>query len=164
MSEWIGLAGVALGVLLGFGGQVILDHRQEARRLDEARRTLYVQFLTAAKLALEHLARGATARIMRMSERGAYSGTYLKDHAALQTAISGMQLVSTRAVLGQAEAMREAHWDVVEREGNAEPPERDDERMAVAEKAAADLKRLSGMRDAFVGATKLELRLSSRLQ
>jgi len=162
VSEWVALAGVVLGVMLGFGGQVILDHRQKARRLDEARRALYVQFLTAAKLALEHLARGATERINADVQRGAYSGAYLEDHADLQTAISGMQLVSTGAVLGQAEAMREAHWAIAEREGNAEPPG-NDERMAVAEQVAADLKRLSGMRDAFVVAAKLELRLSSRL-
>jgi hypothetical protein len=164
VTEWVGLAGVVLGVLLGFGGQLLLDRRQAARRLDDARRQLYVQFLTALKLSLEHLAQGATERLNAAVERGAYAGTYLQDHAELQNAISGMQLVSTGEILSRAEALREAQWDVALREGNAEPvpdtvPEAD--RRAVAEAVAADLKRLSGMKDAFVIAAKRELRLSA---
>ena len=78
MSAWIGLAGVVLGVLLGFGGELILARRQEARRLDDVRRELYAQFLSAVKASLDHLAEGALNRVNGAAARREYGG-YIRD-------------------------------------------------------------------------------------
>lgn len=158
MSAWIGLAGVVLGVLLGFGGELILARRQEARRLDDVRRELYAQFLSAVKASLDHLAEGALNRVNGAAARGEYGGTYVMDYEALLSAISGMELVSTEPVLERAQALASAHKDFATRETHADTGDRD----AFAQ-TLDDLKRLSAINGEFLAAAQGELRLAALL-
>jgi len=163
-SEFIGLVGVVLGVLLGFLGQLILAHRDEARQLDQARRDLYTQFLTAAKYALDHLAEGALNRINGAIPLGAYSDSFLEDQQKLQTAISGMELISTTQILTRAYQFRDAHWEYASSEANAEPIDRskidDATFQRLWEEMREKLSKLSSINEAFIVAAQRELHIS----
>ncbi len=167
MAEWIALAGVVLGVLLGFGGELILARRQDARRLDDTRRELYAQFLSAVKLALDHLAEGTFNRLNGAIVRGEYGGTYVKDHQQLESAISGMELLSTPPVLERARALAGAHQELATHETRADVVDRDVVGDAVVagmvEQLQDDLRRLHAINEAFLTAAQRELRLSALL-
>ncbi len=164
-SEIIGLVGVVFGVLLGFLGQLILARREEARQLDQARRDLYSQFLTAAKYALDHLAEGALNRNNGAIQRGAYSGIFLEDQQKLQAAISGMELISTTMVLTQAKQFLDAHWEFASREANAEPVDRSQIDDITFQRLGAEileeLKKLSSVNEAFIVTAQHELHIST---
>lgn len=124
-GELAGVVGAVLGVLLGFLGQVILTRRQEARRLDDARRELYATFLAETQRAINTLAEGALNRINGAIERGEYGTRFFSDHERVQASINGMELVSTPRVLAKANEFLQAHWDFANDEANAEPVDRD---------------------------------------
>jgi len=164
-SDFVGLIGVVLGVLLGFGGQLILARREEVRQLNQARRELYGQFLTAIHYSLNHLAEGALNRVNGAIPRGAYGVRFIEDQEKLQAAISGMELISTIAVLTVAEQFREAHWEFASSEADAEPVDRSKIEKVAFEKIWTEiqenLNRLSSVNEAFIVASQHELRISS---